>query len=105
MNASELTVSDNRERNRFEIDLGDGEVAFAEYRLHPEVIDFVHTVVPPSHGGQGIGTRLIEAALSWARKHGLKVAPYCPFFARYMKEHEEAQDLLADGWRKRLELD
>ncbi len=39
-------ISDNAERHRFEIDLGDGSFAIAEYNLIPGKIMFTHTEVP-----------------------------------------------------------
>ena len=65
------TVVDNSSRNQFEIDLGDGEWAYAKYNLLPGAIRFYHTVVPESHGGQGLGTALIKASLVAARERGL----------------------------------
>lgn len=98
-------IVDNRERKRFEIDLGGGEYAFAEYTLPDGKIMFTHTEVPESHSGRGIGTMLIRTALASARERGLKVIPICPFFAAYMQKHEEVQDLLDDSWRTRFGLD
>jgi len=98
----DFEIRDNRAASRFEIDLGDGSFAIAEYRLHPDHITFTHTQVPPSHGGQGIGTRLIRYALASARERGLKVIPVCPFFARYIREHEEEQDLVDPSYRRKL---
>lgn len=97
-------VHDNAERKRFEIDLGDGSFAFAQYNLIPGEIMFTHTEVPDAHGGQGLGTALIRAGLEAARERGLKVIPICPFFAAYMQKHEEVQDLLDPAWRRRFGL-
>ena len=88
------TVRDNPDRNQFEIDLGDGEFAYAKYNLLPGAIRFYHTVVPESHGGQGLGTMLIKAGLAAARDRGLKVIPTCPFFRAYLKKHPEEQDIV-----------
>jgi predicted GNAT family acetyltransferase len=97
-------ISDNRERKRFEIDLGDGTFAFAQYNLIPGKIMFTHTEVPEAQGGKGVGTALIRAGLASARERGLKVIPICPFFAAYMERHEEVQDLLDQAWRTKLGL-
>jgi predicted GNAT family acetyltransferase len=102
--AAQSPVRDNVERKRFEIDLGDGSFAFAEYNLLTGKIMFTHTEVPEAHGGEGLGTSLIRAGLAAARKRGLKVIPICPFFAAYMQRHEEVQDLLDDSWRTRFGL-
>jgi hypothetical protein len=100
-----MKVLDNPERHRFEIDLGDGQFAFAEYTLPAGKIMFTHTEVPENHEGRGIGTVLIEAGLAAARERGLKVIPICPFFAAYMQKHSEVQDLLDPAYRKVLGLD
>ena len=102
---SSPAVRHNLEKERFEIDLGDGSFAIAEYRMYPGKIAFTHTEVPPEHEGQGLGTKLIVAALAHAREHGLQVVPICPFFAAYISRHPEQQDLLDAASRKRLKLD
>ena len=98
-------IRDNVEKHHFEIDLGDGSIAIAEYNLGPGKIVFTHTEVPPAHEAQGIGSALIRFALKSARERGLKVAPICPFFAAYFKKHAEEQDLLDPAWRHELGLD
>ena len=98
-----ITVVDNSARNRFEIDLGDGDVAFAAYNLLPGAIRFTHTEVPESHGGQGLGTALIKAGLAAARERGLNVIPICPFFRAYLKKHPDEQHLVPPEHRHLLD--
>jgi uncharacterized protein len=105
MDSAAFEVRDNPGRHRFEIDLGDGNFAFAEYTLPAGKIMFTHTEVPESHEGRGIGTILIRYGLDQARERGLKVIPICPFFAAYMREHAEVQDLLDASWRMRFGLE
>jgi len=88
------TVRDNAEKHRFEIDLGDGSIAIAVYVLGEGKISFIHTEVPLEHQGKGIGTILVRFALAAARARGLQVVPTCPFFATYIRDHPEEQDLL-----------
>lgn len=101
----ELEIRDNRDKHRFEIDLGDGSVAIAEYNLLDGRIMFTHTEVPQAHEGQGIGSALIRHGLNFAREHGLEVIPICPFFAAYIKRHPGEQDLLDPAYRATLGLD
>jgi predicted GNAT family acetyltransferase len=103
--ASGYTVHDNVEKHRFEIDLGDGSLAIAQYALPESNIMFTHTEVPPAHKGKGVGSALIRFALASARKRGLKVIPICPFFAAYIQKHPEEQDLLDPAYRKKLGLE
>jgi predicted GNAT family acetyltransferase len=102
--APSYAIRDNVEKHRFEIDLGDGGFAIADYLLRPGKIIFTHTEVPPAHEGQGIGSALIRFALRSARERGLRVVPICPFFAAYIVSHPEEQDLLDDAWRTKLGL-
>jgi len=95
-------VRDNPDKHRFEIDLGDGSFAIAQYVLSAGKITFTHTEVPQSHEGKGLGSALIRFALASARERGLKVIPICPFFAAYIKQHSEVQDLLDRAYRKAL---
>ncbi len=103
--SSAPSVRDNPDRKRFDIDLGGGAFAIAEYTLPAGKIMFTHTEVPPEHEGKGLGTALIRAGLAAARERGLKVIPVCPFFARYFRKHPEEQDLLDSAWRKTLGID
>ena len=96
-------VRENPDRSQFEIDLGEGKYAYAKYNLLPGAIRFYHTVVPESHGGQGLGTALIKAGLAAARERGLKVIPICPFFRAFLKKHPEEQDLVPAEYRNLIE--
>ena len=98
----DLQIRDNPDKHRFEADLGGGAMAIAEYNLLSSAIMFTHTEVPEAFEGQGIGTRLIVYALDAARERGLQVIPICPFFAAYMREHQEVQDLLTPAYAKIL---
>jgi hypothetical protein len=103
--AEPLDVVMNEATHRFEATL-DGEVAFTEYRLHPDhgYVTLPHTVVPPAFEGRGVGSALAKAALGYAREHGLKVKPVCPFIAGYIGKHPEWQDLVHEDFRGRLGL-
>ena len=105
MTAATLTVRDNPERHRFEIDLGDGTFAIAEYTLPAGKMMFTHTEVPDAHEGKGIGTMLIRFALDAARERGRKVIPICPFFGAYMQKNTDTHDLLDSAWRRQFGLE
>jgi len=96
-------VTMNAETHRFEVSL-DGETAFAEYGLLHDAIVLPHTVVPDAFAGKGVGSALAKAALAYARDHGLKVRPICPFMAGYINKHPEWQDLVHPDFRERMGL-
>ncbi|UUR07466.1 GNAT family N-acetyltransferase [Sphingomonas glaciei] len=97
-----MDVIRNEDEQRFEIHLDDGAIGFADYRLGQGKVTFPHTVVPPHHEGQGIGSAIAKASLDWARAEGLQVIPACSFYANYLKRHPEYHDLLDADTRKRL---
>ena len=88
------TVTDNAERNRYEVH-GDGELAgFADYhKTDDHVLVFTHTQVDPRWEGQGVGSTLIRWALDDARRQGVKVLPICPFVQTWMARHPDYEDL------------
>jgi predicted GNAT family acetyltransferase len=47
----------------------------------------LHTQVPRSLAGHGIGSALAQAALDYARAEGLLVVPHCPFMHHYLVQH------------------
>lgn len=86
-------VSDVPERNRYEI-VRDGTVlGFAEYQKAKDLIVFTHTEIDPRFEGQGVGGRLVRAALDDVRAQGLPVLPICPFVHQWMVDHPEYADL------------
>lgn len=101
----EWSVRDNAGKRRFEIDLGDGSFAIADYIRREGKLVLTHTEVPASHEGEGVGTSLVKFALKSARGQDLKVVPICPFVASFIRSHPEEHDLLDDAWRARLGLD
>ncbi|GIE20651.1 N-acetyltransferase [Winogradskya humida] len=90
----DVTVRDNPQRNRFEL-LVDGEVSgFADYRVRDGILVVVHSEVDPKFRGQGLGNVLAEQTLDTLKERGEKVVPACPFFAHYVSEHHEYDDIL-----------
>ena len=94
MTGSSSEVIHNEAEERFELAEG-GYTAVAAYRIEGDRISFTHTVVPEEVEGQGVGSRLIRAALDQVRDKGLKVVPVCYFVKGYIERHPEYQDLLA----------
>ncbi|MGD9545277.1 MAG: GNAT family N-acetyltransferase [Methylocystis sp.] len=89
------SVRDNRERNRFELDV-EGDAALAYYRIDNGVMVFTSTQTPPRLRGKGVASALIRDALEIARAHGLKVRGDCSFVADYLDRRPEFQDLRAE---------
>jgi predicted GNAT family acetyltransferase len=82
---------------------GSDEVAFLDVVPASTDWTFVHTEVPESLSGGGVGSALVKAALDHARSVGVNVIPRCPFVAAYIRRHTEEQDLVADRYKFLLE--
>jgi predicted GNAT family acetyltransferase len=89
----EVVVNNNEVSSRLEAHVG-GHTAFIEYRRSSEVITFLHSYVPPSLEGYGIGGQLARAGLEFARSEGLKVIAVCPFVKAYIRRHSEYSELI-----------
>jgi uncharacterized protein len=72
------------------VDGGDAECV---YRLAGNLMNIVHTEVPPQAEGQGIAGALVSAALAHARAQGWRVRPSCSYVRSYMRRHADTQDL------------
>lgn len=86
-------VYNNKELLRFEVTLDDS-LAYIEYRYYKKDIAFMHSFVPDTMQGKGVGTLMAQAALAFAREEGKKIMLYCPFVSKYVKEHPEYHDLV-----------
>jgi len=97
-------VTDNRELERYEISVDGDPAGFAQYRIRPGLIAFIHTEVDPSFEGTGVGSRLAKAALEDARERGLAVLPFCPFINAFIERHREFAELVPEADRERFGL-
>lgn len=80
--------------HRFVLEL-DREEAVLNYRMDgEEVLNLTYTEVPKGHEGEGIGSRLAEAAVEFARSKELSIRPTCGFVRSWLKKHPEHSDLV-----------
>jgi predicted GNAT family acetyltransferase len=82
-------VTHNEAGGQFEIALDQG-AAFLQYRRMGDTMRLIHTEVPESMRGRGLGSQLARAALDYAHFNQLKVIPICPFVKLYLEKHPEA---------------
>lgn len=85
---SKLEVVHNPEKSRFEITL-EGGMAISEYQLAAKNMIFTHTEVPEAYEGLGVGNKLAQVGLDYARDHGYKIQALCPFMNAYVRRHKE----------------
>jgi predicted GNAT family acetyltransferase len=81
-------------RSRFEFE-EDGQIAYLEFEADDlGWITLLHTEVPPSLRGRGIGGILARTALEYARDHHLKVDVVCPVVAGFIEKNPEFKTLI-----------
>ena len=61
------------------------EVTF--YEIENGVYNTDHTFVDDSLRGQGIGSKLVEEAVSTIKEKGAKVQATCPFASKWIEEN------------------
>ena len=81
-------------RGTFDLEIGGHKLGFLSYSLDDAtmVVDYVQ--VDPSLRGQGMGEKLVRAAVEWARANGRKITPICSYARAVMKRTAEYQDVL-----------
>lgn len=92
-----MTLIDNTERNRFELQVDDDpdSLAYIDYQRRDDVMRLLYARVPDHLNGRGIGSRLVKQALDLIRARGERMVPVCGFIRLYVQRHPEYQDLLA----------
>ncbi len=92
---SAVKVVRNEAEQRWEAEVA-GDLALITYDERDGKLYLLHTEVPAAAEGQGIGGKLVQAALEHARGAGMKVVPFCAFANAYMRRHKEYDGLRAD---------
>ena len=98
----EAKILDNAALHRFELQQ-DGETAFLLYTRTGDSIRLIHTEVPDSLRGKGVGSKLVGGVLRQAQQQKLSVVPSCPFVAEYLKRHPDLAALVEPQHRWMIE--
>jgi uncharacterized protein len=90
-------VTDNPARRRFEAPVG-RLLAYLSYRRNGQRLVLIHTDVPDEASGQGLGGKLVTAAMDEAARDGLTVVPLCPFARGWLERHPDVAGRAAIDW-------
>jgi predicted GNAT family acetyltransferase len=83
-------------RGAFFVEQDGKRVAEMTYsRANTSLIIIDHTEVDASLGGHGVGRKLLDAAVSWARETHTKVIATCPFASAQFAKDPSIRDVLA----------
>lgn len=91
----EIKHEDNGKKGKFYIEIEgkqEAEMTYTYAGKDKMIID--HTEVSEKLKGQGIGYKLVEAAVDFMRTNHIKVIPLCPFANAVFKKKTEYSDRL-----------
>jgi predicted GNAT family acetyltransferase len=72
-----------------------GTAVLAYAPAGPGLLELYSTQVPAPDRGHGVGARLVDAAVAYARREGMQIIPTCWYVAQWLREHPEHRDLVA----------
>lgn len=90
-------ITDDQAGSRFELQAG-GHLAELIYRRNGKRLVLIHTGVPSELEGQGIGGRLVAAAIDRAVRDGSTIVPLCPFARVWLERHPDEAARVRVDW-------
>jgi predicted GNAT family acetyltransferase len=90
-----IVIRRNDGRSRYEIAVDEQLVGIADFEVDGAVLVFPHTEIHPTRRGEGLGERLVQAALDDVRARGERVRAECWFVREFIDQHREYADLVA----------
>lgn len=82
------------ENNKFTAYDESEELGFLNYLPDGDVLTVEHTEVYSQAEGQGLGKKLVEQVVEYARNEGKRIDPQCPFAQAVIEKSPEFQDVL-----------
>ena len=92
------SITDNPERNRFEVLVEDTVIGWQSYRRYKNHIVLMATEIDPQWRGRGVSSALIDGVLGLIRAAGHTVVPRCKLTGDYLFRHPEYRDLVTDQY-------
>lgn len=88
---------DNEERHQYEFHI-ERYIPRIEYiKSKNGEIYLTHTEVPAELEGKGIGSQLVEKALTDIESKDLRLVPLCPFVVGYIHKHPDWKRIVMRG--------
>jgi predicted GNAT family acetyltransferase len=92
-----LQVKHDPVTHRFQARMSSGTAVLSYAPVSPGLLELYSTYVPASERGHGVGGRLVESAVAYAREQGMRIIPTCWYVAQWIREHPEHSDLVVAG--------
>lgn len=93
-----MEILNNTENSRFELEV-ESNLAYLNYVIAMGHFCINHTEVPEELKGQGIGGKLVRHAIDFGVANNMKIFPFCPFAASYIKKNEELLPFVGKGFK------
>ena len=91
----EVQNKNNGKSGAFFIEDEGKEIALMHYQFSgPGKFIIDHTEVNEEYGGKGLGRKLVQAGVDFAREQHMKILPYCPFARKIFDITPEYADVL-----------
>lgn len=92
----EILREDNGKKGKFFVMRDGKQEAAMTYVYAGKIMIIDHTEVGEVFKGEGVGYKLVEAAVNFARESGIKIKPLCVFAnAVFKKKGQEYADVLS----------
>ena len=90
-----IKQEDNGKKGKFYYEEEGKELAEMTYTYAgPDKMIIDHTGVDDSLRGKGVGYKLVEASVNYARQNSISILPLCPFAKAVFTKRSEYQDVL-----------
>ncbi|KGO84533.1 GNAT family acetyltransferase [Flavobacterium beibuense F44-8] len=89
----EIKHYDDGKKGHFKAIEGDVQAGIMTYVWAGDKFIIEHTVGNPDF--KGIGKKLLDEAIAFARNNNSKIIPLCPFAKKMFDKHEDIRDVLA----------
>lgn len=91
----EEKIIHDKDKSQFIISI-DGKDALVDYKIENNKMNLFHTYTDPELRGKGLATKVVIAALEYAKESNLKVIPGCTYVQSFISRHKEYEELLVD---------
>jgi predicted GNAT family acetyltransferase len=89
-------LDDGDHRGAFVVERDGKRLAEMTYSMAGKELAMIdHTEVSDELRGRGVGRKLLDAAVAWARAGAIKIVPVCPYAASQFERDPSIRDVLS----------
>ncbi len=81
-------------KGQFEANDNGRKAGFMTYTKQGDKIVLEHTEVDPEYQGKGVGKKLVEHSVKYARENNLTIVPKCAYAKKVLEKSSEYKDVL-----------